>query len=50
MPLGKLSSSTLMNGLNILKKIEEELKNDNPNKENLEKFSSQFYSQIPHNF
>ena len=49
MPLGKLSSYTLKNGLNILKKIEDELKNENPNKENLAKFSSQFYSQIPHN-
>ena len=50
MPLGKLSSSTLLNGLNILKNIEIELNNENPNKENLTKLSSQFYSQIPHNF
>ena len=50
MPLGKLSTSTLTNGLNILKEIENELNSEEPNKENLAKFSSQFYSQIPHNF
>ena len=50
MPLGKLSSSTLLNGLNILKNIEIELNKENPDKENLTKLSSQFFSQIPHNF
>ena len=50
MPLGKLSSSTLTHGLTILKQIEDELNNKNPNKENLTKLTSQFYSQIPHNF
>jgi len=50
MPLGKLSSVTLTNGLNILKQIELELKNENPNRENLTKYSSNFYSQIPHDF
>ena len=50
MPLGKLSSATLTHGLNILKEIEDELNNKNPNKEKLTKLSSQFYSQIPHNF
>ena len=50
MPLGKLSPSTLSNGLNILKEIEGELNNNNPNNEKLMKLSSQFYSQIPHNF
>ena len=50
MPLGKLSPATLTHGLNILKKIEEELNNKNPNKENLMKLSSEFYSQIPHDF
>ena len=50
MPLGKLSPSTLTNGLNILKEIENELNNKDPNKEKLTKLSSQFYSQIPHNF
>ena len=50
MPLGKLSPITLTNGLNILKEIEAELKNKNPNRENLKKFSSNFYTQIPHNF
>jgi poly [ADP-ribose] polymerase len=50
MPLGKLTSNTLINGLNILKKLEDELNNENPNNENLSKLSSQFYSKIPHNF
>ena len=50
MPLGKLSPVTLVNGLNILKQIELELKNENPNRENLTKYSSNFYSQIPHDF
>lgn len=50
MPLGKLSPVTLTNGLNILKQIELELKNENPNRENLTKYSSNFYSQIPHDF
>ena len=50
MPLGKLSPTTLTNGLNILKQIESELKQPNPSKENLTKFSSDFYTQIPHDF
>ena len=50
MPLGKLSPVTLTNGLNILKEIESELKSKKPNHENLKKFSSEFYTQIPHNF
>ena len=50
MPLGKLSPVTLTNGLNILKQIESELKNGNPNRENLTKYSSNFYTQIPHDF
>ena len=50
MPLGKLSPITLTNGLNILKDIETELKSDNPNKSNLKKYSSDFYTQIPHDF
>ena len=50
MPLGKLSPVTLTNGLNILKQIELELKNENPNRENLTKYSSNFYTQIPHDF
>ena len=50
MPLGKLSPVTLTTGLNILKQIESELKSDCPSKENLKKYSSEFYTQIPHNF
>ena len=50
MPLGKLSPVTLTTGLNILKEIETELKNKNPNEENLKKLSSDFYTHIPHDF
>ena len=50
MPLGKLSPLTLTNGLNILKEIETELKSPTPNRDNLTKFSSNFYTQIPHDF
>ena len=50
MPLGKLSPATLTNGLNVLKQIESELKKQNPKRENLMKFSSDFYTQIPHDF
>ena len=50
MPLGKLSPVTLTNGLNILKQIETELKKSKPNKDNLKKYSSEFYTQIPHDF
>ena len=50
MPLGKLSPKTLTNGLNILKQIESELKKSNPDRTNLTKYSSDFYSQIPHDF
>ena len=50
MPLGKLSPVTLTTGLNILKQIESELKSKNPSKEQLKKYSSEFYTQIPHNF
>jgi len=48
MPLGKLSPITLTNGLKILKEIELELKTGNPSKANLTKYSSNFYTQIPH--
>ena len=50
MPLGKLSPATLTNGLNVLKEIESELKKPNPKRENLMKLSSDFYTQIPHDF
>ena len=50
MPLGKLSPVTLTNGLNILKEIESELKSKKPNNANLKKLSSDFYTQIPHDF
>ena len=50
MPLGKLSPITLTNGLNILKEIEYELKSIKPSQHNLSKLSSNFYSNIPHDF
>ena len=50
MPLGKLSPVTLTNGLNILKDIETELKKANPSNSKLKKYSSDFYTQIPHDF
>ena len=50
MPLGKLSPVTLTNGLNILKEIESELKLEKPDNTKLKKFSSEFYTQIPHDF
>ena len=50
MPLGKLSPVTLKNGLNILKQIESELKKPKPNRTLLTSYSSNFYTQIPHNF
>ena len=50
MPLGKLSPITLKNGLNILKEIETELKKKNPENDVLKKLSSDFYTQIPHDF
>ena len=50
MPLGKLSPITLTNGLKILKQIELELKNSNPSKSLLTEYSSNFYTQIPHDF
>ena len=50
MPLGKLSHVTLKNGLNILKEIESELKKSKPDESNLSQLSSNFYTQIPHNF
>ena len=50
LPLGKLSQVTLTNGLNILKQIESELKGKNPNRTHLMEYSSNFYTQIPHDF
>ena len=50
MPLGKLSPITLTNGLNILKEIEAELEKNLPNESILSKLSSDFYTQIPHDF
>lgn len=48
MPLGKLSSSNLKMGFNLLKMISKELENENPSKEKIESFCSKFYTFIPH--
>ena len=50
MPLGKLSPVTLTNGLNILKEIETELNKSSPDDDILKQLSSNFYTQIPHDF
>ena len=50
MPLGKLSPVTLTNGLNILKEIEIELNKSSPDDDILKQLSSNFYTQIPHDF
>ena len=48
MPLGKLSSSTLKKGFEVLKKIEAVLNQTEVG--NLDDLSGQFYSLIPHDF
>ncbi|CAG9313563.1 unnamed protein product [Blepharisma stoltei] len=48
MPLGKLSTNNLKQGLEVLKKIESVL--EKKEKGSLEQLSSQFFSLIPHDF
>ena len=50
MPLGKLSKSNIEKGYKILSDIAECLKLKKPQKDQLEKLSSDFYSYIPHDF
>ncbi len=50
MPLGKLSKSNIEKGYKILSDIAECLNNPKPQKDKLEKLSSDFYSYIPHDF
>ena len=50
MPLGKLSKSNIEKGYKILSDIAECLKKKIPNKDELGRLSSDFYSFIPHDF
>ncbi|CAD8115318.1 unnamed protein product [Paramecium primaurelia] len=50
MPLGKLAVSTIKKGFDVLKSIQDELDKKNPNHSELQKLTSEFYSQIPHDF
>ncbi|CAD8108632.1 unnamed protein product [Paramecium primaurelia] len=49
-PLGKLAASTIKKGFDVLKQISEELQNKIPDQVVLQRLSSEFYSQIPHDF
>ena len=48
MPLGQLSKETVLKGYSILRNIEDAIKNNQHAK--LADYSSQFYTNIPHNF
>lgn len=48
MPLGKLSTSNLKMGFNLLKMISKELENEHPSKDKIESFCSKFFTFIPH--
>lgn len=50
MPLGKLSKDAIHEGYKILKKISEEVKRAKPDRANLIALSSEFYTNIPHDF
>jgi len=50
MPLGKLAPSTIKKGFDVLKNIAKELENAKPSSAHLAELTSEFYSQIPHNF
>ena len=50
MPLGKLAASTINKGFDVLKKISEELNKKSANVTTLQTLTSEFYSQIPHDF
>ena len=49
MPLGKLAKGSIMRGYEALKGLMEELKNKN-RKDIINQLSSDFYSEIPHDF
>ena len=48
MPLGKLSQETIRKGMEVLKRIDEAIENNN--KSSFSDLSSSFYSLIPHDF
>ena len=48
MPLGQLSKETVLNGFTILRNIESAIQSGSKNQ--LDKLSSDFYTNIPHNF
>ncbi|KAL7635608.1 UNVERIFIED_CONTAM: hypothetical protein RMT77_014677 [Armadillidium vulgare] len=50
MPLGKLSKTQILKGLNILLELEKEIKKSNKSNAKMVDLSSQFYTFIPHNF
>ena len=50
MPLGKLSQTTIQKGFQILNKISNEIKKKGNNSSQLQDLSSEFYSNIPHDF
>lgn len=49
-PLGKLSKDTIKKALEVLKEIEDVLKNNPNDKHRLDDLSNRFYTTIPHNF
>jgi len=49
MPLGKLSKNAIHKGYEILKQLAEAIEKKR-SKDVLSQYSSQFYSQIPHDF
>ncbi|CAK84112.1 unnamed protein product (macronuclear) [Paramecium tetraurelia] len=50
MPLGKLAATTIKKGFDVLKQIQDELDKKNKNVVELQRLTSEFYSQIPHDF
>jgi len=50
MPLGKLSSNAIDNGYSILNSLMDEIKSKNKSIHRINDLSSQFYTQIPHDF
>ena len=50
MPLGKLAKGSIMRGYEALKGLMEELKKNNKNMSVINQLSSDFYSEIPHDF
>jgi len=49
MPLGKLAKTTIEKGFRVLEQISEAIKNKAP-VQTLQELTSEFYSQIPHDF